>query len=63
MAISERRNQETVIQVWLVMEKVKEGVRCASVNIGTDVISMCVVPIKIQYGSSGKVLKNTCPTG
>ena len=37
-----------------------EGVKCASANTGTDVISMCVVPIKVQYGNSGKVLE-TCP--
>ena len=34
-----------------------EGVKCASVNTGTDVISMCVVPIKVQYCNSGKVLE------
>ena len=34
-----------------------EGVKCASVNTGTDVICMCVVPIKVQYGNSGKVLE------
>ena len=31
--------------------------KCASVNTGTDVISMCVVPIKVQYCNSGKVLE------
>ena len=36
--------------------KNQEGVECASVNTGTDVISMCVVPLKVQYGNSGKVL-------
>ena len=34
-----------------------QGVKCASVNTGTDVISMCVVPIMVQYGDSGKVLE------
>ena len=34
-----------------------EGVKRASVNTGTDVITMCVVPIKVQYGNSGKVLE------
>ena len=34
-----------------------EGVKCASVNTDTDIISMCVVPIKVQYGNSGKVLE------
>ena len=38
-------------------EKNQGGVKCASVNAGTDVISMCVVPIKVQYGNSGKVLE------
>ena len=35
----------------------QESVRYASVNTGTDVISMCVVPIKVQYVNSGKVLE------
>ena len=34
-----------------------EGVKCASVNTGTDVISVCVAPIKVQYGNSDKVLE------
>ena len=34
-----------------------EGVKCASVNAGTDVISMCLVPTKVQYDNSGKVLE------
>ena len=34
-----------------------EAVKCASVNTGTNVISMCVVLIKVQYGNSGKVLE------
>ena len=33
------------------------GVKCASISTGTDAISMCVVPIKVQYGNSGKVLE------
>ena len=32
-----------------------EGVKCASVNTGTDVISVCEVLIKGQYGNYGKV--------
>ena len=28
--------------------KNQESVKCASVNTGTDLISMCVVPIKVQ---------------
>ena len=44
------------------------GMKCASVNTGTDVISMCVVPIKVQYGNSGKVrekhaLLDSCSQG
>ena len=31
--------------------------KCASVNTGTDPISMCAVPIKMQCGNSGKVLE------
>ena len=31
--------------------------KSASVNTGTDVVSMCVVPIKVKYGNSGKVLE------
>ena len=34
-----------------------EGVKCASVNTSTDVISLCVVPIKVQYDNSGNVLE------
>ena len=34
-----------------------EGVKYASVNTGTDVISMCVIPIKVQYGNSSKILE------
>ena len=37
--------------------KKRGGVKCASANTGTDVISMCVVPIKVQYGNSGKILE------
>ena len=37
--------------------KNQEGMKCASVNAGTDVISMCVVPIKVQHGNSGEVLE------
>ena len=33
----------------------QEGVKWASVNTGTDAISMCGVPIKVQYGTSGKI--------
>ena len=38
------------------------------VNTGTDVISMCVVPTKVQYGNSGKVrekhaLLDSCSQG
>ena len=33
------------------------GVKYTSVNAGTDVISVYVVPIKVQYGNSGKVLQ------
>ena len=31
--------------------------KCASVNTSTDVISLCVVPIKVQYDNSGNVLE------
>ena len=34
-----------------------QGLKCASVNTGAVVISMCAVPIKVQYGNSGKVLE------
>ena len=37
--------------------KNQESVKCASVNTGTDLISMCVVPIKMQYVNFGKVLE------
>ena len=37
--------------------KNQEGVKCVSVNTGTDVVSMCVVPIKMKYGNYGKVLE------
>ena len=37
--------------------KNQEAVKCASDNAGTDVISMCVVPIMVQYGNSGKALE------
>ena len=37
--------------------KNQESVKCASVNTGTDLISMCVVPIKVQYVNFGKVLE------
>ena len=40
--------------------KSQEGVKCASVNTGTNVVGMCVVPIKVNYCNSGKVLE-TCP--
>ena len=33
--------------------KNQEGVKFASVNAGKDVISICVVPIKVHYGNSG----------
>lgn len=35
----------------------QESVKWASVNSGTDVISMCGVPIKVQYGNPGKILE------
>ena len=38
-------------------EKIQGGVKCATVNTGTDVISMCVVLINGQYGNFGKVLE------
>ena len=38
-------------------EKNQGGVKCASVNTGTDVISMCLVAIKVQYDNPSKVLK------
>ena len=44
-------------KVLLMMKKNQGDVKCASVNTGTDVISMCVVPIKVQYGNSRKVLE------
>ena len=31
--------------------------RLYSINTSTDVISMCVVPIKVKYGNSGKILE------
>ena len=34
-----------------------QGLKCALANTGTDIISMCVVPIKAQYGKSGKLLE------
>ena len=34
-----------------------QGLKCASDNTGAVRISMCVVPIKAQYGNSGKVLE------
>ena len=37
--------------------KNQEGVKCASGKTGTDVVSMCVVPIKVKYCNSGKVLE------
>ena len=36
-------------------KKNQGGVKWAWVNTGTYVISMCVVPIKMQYGNSIKV--------
>ena len=38
-------------------EKNQGGVKCASVNTSTDVISKCIFPIKVQYGNSGIALK------
>ena len=38
-------------------EKNQGGVKCASVNTSTDVISICIFPIKVQYGNSGIALK------
>ena len=48
--------------------KNQECVKCASFNTGTDVVSMCAVPIKMKYGNSGKVLEthallNSCSQG
>ena len=37
--------------------KNQEGIKCVSVNTGTDVVSMCVVPINMKYSNYGKVLK------
>ena len=37
--------------------KNQEGVKCVSVSTGTDVVSICVVPIKVKYFNSGKVLE------
>ena len=34
-----------------------EVVKCASVNTGTDLTSMCLVPTKVRYDNSGKVLE------
>ena len=38
-------------------EPIYGGVKCASVNTGTDVISMFVVPVKLQYGKTGMIVK------
>ena len=42
-------------------EERKDGevAECASLNTGMEVISMCVVPVKLRHGDSGKTLK-TC---
>ena len=42
-------------------EERKDGevAACASLNTGMEVISMCVVPVKLRHGDSGKTLK-TC---
>ena len=37
--------------------KIQGCMKCASVNTGTDVISMCVIPIMVQYDNSRKVLE------
>ena len=34
-----------------------EVAACASLNTGTEVISMCVVPVKLRHGDSGETLK------
>ena len=40
-------------------EERKDGevAACASLNTGMEVISMCVVPVKLRHGDSGKTLK------
>ena len=40
-------------------EERKDGevAACASLNAGMEVISMCVVPVKLSHGDSGKTLK------
>ena len=48
--------------------KSQGDVKCTSVITGTDVISICEAPIKLQYGNSGKVLEthallNSCCQG
>ena len=39
-------------------EERKDGevAECASLNTGMEVISMCVVPVKVRHGDSGKTL-------
>ena len=39
-------------------EERKDGevAACASLNTGMEVISMCVVPVKLRYGDSGETL-------
>ena len=41
-------------------EERKDGevVACASLNTGMEVISVCVVPVKLRHGDSGKTLKS-----
>ena len=34
-----------------------ENVRCATVNTGGNVISMCMVPVNLKYSHSGKTVK------
>ena len=38
-------------------ESIYGGAKCASVNTGTDIIIMIVVPVKLQYGKTGMTVK------
>ena len=58
MAISERKLTLLIQCNSEVSEERKDGelAACAFLNTGMEVISMCVVPVKLRHGDSGEIL-------
>ena len=56
MDMSERKSKR-IIERMIAQIHQMENVRCATVNTGGNVISMCMVPVNLKYSHSGKTVK------